>query len=595
MIFSQETQGAFTYLVCELQDEQIDKLTLGMLTNNHMKGAAPVLYTENEGRRLLKYNISARISAEQFFAGSMKRERILQGFFNILDTVCSADEYMIDPNRFLLTPDKVYLNVSSCESSLICLPAASNRSADHEAAELLRGLLFHVRCEPGEDMNFITELLTALNSGNVTVYNLRELVKELLKPAPAAPVRPAAAFTPPAPPVPPAPGFAPQNRSNFNATISISDMPGQYAQPAPAHTNSAPGFAAPVQPQSRFVAPPISASVPAAPVEPKPAAPVPPMPAAPVAPMPAVPAAPAAGYNAGVAVPPAPAPRPAGNMNVAIPGRSAAPTPAAPAPAAPAPAAPEDKISFMKLMTHYNKQNAAQYKAQKAEAKSHKAEEKAAKKAMKQEQKAAQKAPHAAGTPAYTPAGKPSAVPSAAPAYGYTPAPAAKPQAPAAAPYVPYESVPAAPAAPAGGQAAPYMPYPAPAAQPQAQPAPVQNSFNDTVVLGVPESEGTALLEQPSAAASLTRLRTGEKACITKPVWRIGKERSYVDQFIGDNPAISRSHANIYQENGEYLIEDANSTNHTYVNGTMAAPGQKYPLHSGDRVRLANEDFIFST
>ena len=47
MKFTYETQGAITYLVCELDAmEQIDSLTLGMLTNNHIQGLAPVLYTE---------------------------------------------------------------------------------------------------------------------------------------------------------------------------------------------------------------------------------------------------------------------------------------------------------------------------------------------------------------------------------------------------------------------------------------------------------------------------------------------------------------------------------------------------------------------
>ena len=50
MNFSYETQGAVTYLVCELDaDEQLDSLTMGMLTNNHIVGLAPVLYMEMNG------------------------------------------------------------------------------------------------------------------------------------------------------------------------------------------------------------------------------------------------------------------------------------------------------------------------------------------------------------------------------------------------------------------------------------------------------------------------------------------------------------------------------------------------------------------
>jgi len=67
-----------------------------------------------------------------------------------------------------------------------------------------------------------------------------------------------------------------------------------------------------------------------------------------------------------------------------------------------------------------------------------------------------------------------------------------------------------------------------------------------------------------------------------------------VDYFIGDNTAISRSHANIHTDNGEYFVEDTNSTNHTYLNGKLINSNEKVKLTNGDKVRLANEDFTFS-
>ena len=94
--------------------------------------------------------------------------------------------------------------------------------------------------------------------------------------------------------------------------------------------------------------------------------------------------------------------------------------------------------------------------------------------------------------------------------------------------------------------------------------------------------------------ARLVNRKTGETIAINKPVFRIGKEKSYVDFFIADNTAISRSHANIHTENGEYFIEDTNSTNHTYINGNLIVSNVKTKLSAGDKVRLANEDFTFT-
>ena len=130
---------------------------------------------------------------------------------------------------------------------------------------------------------------------------------------------------------------------------------------------------------------------------------------------------------------------------------------------------------------------------------------------------------------------------------------------------------------------------------PSVQPVPVQSSFNETTVLSNFVGETTVLSGSAQIAEpTLLRIKSGERIVINKPVFRIGKEKSYVDYFIGDNTAISRSHANIHTENGEYFIEDTNSTNHTYVNGAIVSCSVKVKLTSGDKIKLANEEFIFS-
>ena len=121
-------------------------------------------------------------------------------------------------------------------------------------------------------------------------------------------------------------------------------------------------------------------------------------------------------------------------------------------------------------------------------------------------------------------------------------------------------------------------------------------SFGETTVLGGAIGETTALGVAPVAAKPvpyLVRSKNNEKIPVNKPVFRIGKERSYVDYFIGDNTAISRSHANIVNHNEEYFVVDTNSTNHTYVNGGMIQSNVEVKLAHGTRIRLANEEFEF--
>lgn len=93
--------------------------------------------------------------------------------------------------------------------------------------------------------------------------------------------------------------------------------------------------------------------------------------------------------------------------------------------------------------------------------------------------------------------------------------------------------------------------------------------------------------------ASLDRLSTGETISLNKPVFRIGKERSYVDYFVTDNNTVSRSHADIITRGNRHYVVDLNSKNHTYLNGQMLEPQCEEELHEGDILKLAREEFVF--
>ncbi|MDD7266607.1 MAG: FHA domain-containing protein [Lachnospiraceae bacterium] len=90
----------------------------------------------------------------------------------------------------------------------------------------------------------------------------------------------------------------------------------------------------------------------------------------------------------------------------------------------------------------------------------------------------------------------------------------------------------------------------------------------------------------------LVRVSTGEEIEIEKPVFRIGKERSYVDYFVSDNAAVSRSHADILVRGGQCFVKDLNSKNGTKVNGQLITVHTEIPLLVGDHLCLGNEEFI---
>ncbi len=69
-----------------------------------------------------------------------------------------------------------------------------------------------------------------------------------------------------------------------------------------------------------------------------------------------------------------------------------------------------------------------------------------------------------------------------------------------------------------------------------------------------------------------------------KPVITIGRDRENDIQI--PLSAVSRRHARIYKEQGDWFIEDLHSTHGTKVNGQALGPGGKKKLNNGDQIQI---------
>ena len=63
--YSFENQGTHTFLVYTVaEDDVIDSMSLGMLTNNKIHGLAHTLFTQMDATKYIKYDVSAKISVK---------------------------------------------------------------------------------------------------------------------------------------------------------------------------------------------------------------------------------------------------------------------------------------------------------------------------------------------------------------------------------------------------------------------------------------------------------------------------------------------------------------------------------------------------
>ena len=512
-----ENQGTNTYLVYEVTDQDIvDSISLGMLTNNKILGLAQTIFIQSDNRKFVKFNVSAKVSVSQFFSGAVNKKRLLGVFRGIVNAMLSAEDYMLDLSSIILDLDYIFTDVSTCETVLICIPVSNDKTKMADMKEFFRKIIFNIQFDSEENGDYVTKIINYLNS--TAVFSL-DTFNSLLGEIQSVAVQPVVAKT----------------RVNSQSVVAPVNQTREQLHTLPVVSQATPEKVA----QQTI---------------------------------------PSAKFNTkGMTIPPKK------DHNTSVEPQ-------------------EKEISFFYLMQHYNKENAAAYKAQKqakkqaaSEVKEKKSAEKASKK--KKGKQSTQAVPDLGfAVPGQPPQAK------MPPPETQPPQPAAQqaasPQVPYSTAQPSYQGVTTPPVQPGPASQSPYpMPHPPyPAAQPPYQGA--QMNFGETTVLGGGGIGETTVLNEgqnpaQTAAPHLIRVKNNERIPLNKAVFRIGKERSFVDYFIGDNTAVSRSHANFIARDGEYFVVDTNSTNHTFVNGQMIQSNSEVKISPGDTIRLGNEDFEF--
>ncbi|MCD8068523.1 MAG: trypsin-like peptidase domain-containing protein [Lachnospiraceae bacterium] len=119
-------------------------------------------------------------------------------------------------------------------------------------------------------------------------------------------------------------------------------------------------------------------------------------------------------------------------------------------------------------------------------------------------------------------------------------------------------------------------------------------SAGETSVLGGSAGE-TTLLGGGASYGKLTRTKTGETISINNANFIIGREKSQVNYCVADNTSVGRRHAKISGRGGAVYLTDLKSTNGTYINGVKQNANQEVQLNNGDKITLADEEFVYSS
>lgn len=108
-------------------------------------------------------------------------------------------------------------------------------------------------------------------------------------------------------------------------------------------------------------------------------------------------------------------------------------------------------------------------------------------------------------------------------------------------------------------------------------------------------SGGTELLDSvfiPSLVIMGVNTPQKVEDIIGKEEYVIGKNPQHSDLVIGFSKAVSNKHCSIVSINGASYVVDHQSTNGTYLNGIRLQSEERVQIKAGDKLRLANCDFV---
>lgn len=538
--FKYENQGASSFLVYQLKEEDVlDNISLNMLTSNKAKGLASTNYMQMDTQRFIRYTITGKITANQFFARPVTKQSFMGIFKGITEAMVSAEEYMLDPACILLDLNQIYTDVSTGETECICLPV-ENEKEQKDQREFLKSVMFQAQFENPEEGSYVTRILNYLNS--IPVFSsldflnlLTEMEREGKKDR--TPLAPAAKES------------LQQGVAEFGNAVANSSVGGMAASFFEQSSLSSVGALK----QENVVE---------------------------------------------EAIPDIPVPDD-------IPK--------------------EERISLFYLLQHYNNNRAKEYMAQQKQLKARKEALKKIELAKKGGKKKSAASFNLPGGKAKTASAAPKAKKPSSGGFSFQ-VPGKEsgkdkpgedlsgikslPNAPVnsqgnfagnpkvSAPVGSGMNIPKSNPSAAKGTLQPAKPSPLFSNQQEAVGNGGRN-FGDTTVLHSGfRGEETSVLNYTKAPDTpkqpyLLRIKNGERIPITGNIFRLGKEEKFVDYVIHDNEAISRSHANIISRNGQYFLQDNNSTNHSFLNGQQCVSNVELPLQDKASIRLGNEEFQF--
>ncbi|MBE5946809.1 MAG: FHA domain-containing protein [Lachnospiraceae bacterium] len=166
--------GSEKYLTYTMGEEcELDEDVLDFCEENKPKELLDIIYEEDDDYDYLTYDITDKVSLEEYISGEMNSEKVLFILRNIASSLISVKEQTIPLGYVLLNRNFMYIKEDGYEVTFLCLPIESKSAVAVEFKSFVRQLLANMKYDVEENLSYVGKLLTYINGDN---FNLRGLI-----------------------------------------------------------------------------------------------------------------------------------------------------------------------------------------------------------------------------------------------------------------------------------------------------------------------------------------------------------------------------------------------------------------------------------
>ena len=173
--FTAKNIGDERYLTYVLgEGTEIDEDVLDYMEEENLAELIHVVYEEDDDYDYLTYDVSGKVELAEFVSGrSINKAQLFTILRNVSIGLVMIREEAIHLSYILLHKKFIYIDPETYSVQFLCLPVESDGSIGVEFKGFVRQLIANMKFNVNEDLAYIGQLLTYINSDS---FNLRGLI-----------------------------------------------------------------------------------------------------------------------------------------------------------------------------------------------------------------------------------------------------------------------------------------------------------------------------------------------------------------------------------------------------------------------------------